>query len=591
MESTTIATKPGALRAALNYEPLPLKFGTSGRRGDVVHLTQLEIYINAVAELEYLQSLPREEGGITRGDEFFYASDLRPSSSHFDSHLGGRGEIAQAIERAIIDAGMRPVNLGRIPTPALTSYAIERNRGSIMVTGSHIPFERNGYKVNTARGELLKKDEAPVNRLVDEARAQIYDQPAAKSLFNASGMFKTGHHKLPDPKTSGRRAYVQRYIDFFTGHSLKGKRLIAYEHSAVGRDILVEILRKLGAEVIPTGRSETFVPIDTENIDDAQLALMRQFVEKATAKHGPVDALVSTDGDSDRPLIISVDNDLIDGQPRPHARFLGGDLVGIITAEYLGADAVVVPISCNDALDLGSLKEALEPKTRIGSPFVIAGMEKARAKGRSRICGWEANGGFLTGSDICRNQKTLKALPTRDAMLPILCVLFASVERGLSVGQLFALLPKRYSKAALLKNFPRATSLKIVSRFTPEEARIRDLFFPTPEGRVDFFNEDARRLSASDADTRLALNIREGLSKFFRQSDGFGPISRINYTDGVRIYFANNDVAHVRPSGNADELRIYAVADTQERADAITRLGVGEPDGILRSLARSLSPH
>jgi len=39
-------------------------------------------------------------------------------------------------------------------------------------------------------------------------------------------------------------------------------------------------------------------------------------------------------------------------------------------------------------------------------------------------------------------------------------------------------------------------------------------------------------------------------------------------TDGVRVLFDNGDVAHVRPSGNADELRIYTVADTQARADA-----------------------
>jgi phosphomannomutase len=45
-------------------------------------------------------------------------------------------------------------------------------------------------------------------------------------------------------------------------------------------------------------------------------------------------------------------------------------------------------------------------------------------------------------------------------------------------------------------------------------------------------------------------------------------------------------VAHVRPSGNADELRIYAVADDQARADAIARAAVAEPDGILRRMEK-----
>jgi phosphomannomutase len=54
----------------------------------------------------------------------------------------------------------------------------------------------------------------------------------------------------------------------------------------------------------------------------------------------------------------------------------------------------------------------------------------------------------------------------------------------------------------------------------------------------------------------------------------------------VRIWFSNGDVAHLRPSGNADELRIYAVADTPARAEEIVAMGIAEPDGILRSLER-----
>ena len=140
------------LGAHLNYTPRDLGFGTSGRRGEVVHLTQLEIYINALAELEYLQSLPRAQGGIERGEEFYFAHDLRPSSTAFLPGDPRRGEIAQAIEAAIRDAGMIPVNLGAIPTPALTYFALSRGKGSIMVTGSHIPFDRNGYKTNRSTG-------------------------------------------------------------------------------------------------------------------------------------------------------------------------------------------------------------------------------------------------------------------------------------------------------------------------------------------------------------------------------------------------------------------------------------------------------
>ena len=543
----SVVTKVDSLRSRLKYEPQVLGFGTSGRRGKVVDLTQLEIYLNALAELEYLQSLPLTEGGIRRGEDFYFAYDLRPSSSEFVAQEEGRGEIAQAIVKAITDAGMQAVNLGRIPTPALASFALSRNKGSIMVTGSHIPFERNGYKTNSSRGELLKQQEAPINEQVRQVRQRLYEQPWEQSLFDERGMLKCGHQELPAEHGAARAAYIERFTNFFSGSTLKGKRILVYQHSAVGRDLLVEILERLGAQVVKGGRSDTFVPIDTENIDAAQLAVIQGL---ADASSGPLDAVVSTDGDSDRPLVLGVD------PLTAQVHFFGGDLVGMVVAEYLQADAVVVPISCNDAIDRGKLASVVEPKTRIGSPFVIAGMEAALAQGKKRVCGWEPNGGFLTGSPIARNGAILEPLLTRDAGLPILGVLFAAQQDGLSLVDLFARLPKRFSRAALLKQFPRAIALKIVDRFSPP-----------------------------NADTE---EIQKDLAQFFTPALGFAGVTHVDYTDGVRILFANGEVAHVRPSGNADELRIYAVADTQSRADEIAAMGIAEPAGILRKMEKAV---
>ena len=552
------------LRSRLVYQPLELRFGTSGRRGEVVHLTQLEVYINVLAELGYLESRSVAEGGIIRGEEFYFAYDLRPSSSTYVPEQQGRGEIAQAVECAIRDAGMRPVNLGRIPTPALAHYAVSHGRGSIMITGSHIPFDRNGYKTNTARGELGKTDEGPINRAVQSVRERVYSEPFVESPFDERGLFKSGHRELSAEGDQARTAYIERYTSFFHGFSLDGWRLVVYQHSSVGRDVLVEILERLGAEVFPSGRSNTFIAIDTENIDEAQLATIQELAEEAIAKHGSIDAVVSMDGDSDRPLILSVD------APTGRVRFFGGDLVGMIVAMYLGADAAVVPISCNDAIDRSTLAQVVEPKTRIGSPYVIAGMERALRKGRQTVCGWEANGGFLAGSDIVRNGNLLRALPTRDAVLPILGVLFAAQAKGLSVSELFDQLPRRFSSAARLQDFPRPIAAEMVERLSPRDPNVQDVAFD--QGVA------GEQMEA----------IRKQLESLFTPQMGFGTITRLNYTDGVRIIFSSGDVAHLRPSGNADEFRIYAVADTQARANSITKMGVAEPDSILRRLERSM---
>lgn len=548
--------REATLAAALTYTPVPLAFGTSGRRGEVVDLSQLELYINVRADLDYLFSLPSTAGGIAPGSSFFYACDLRPSSTQRVAAQGGRGELAQTVASAISDAGLVPVFLGEIPTPALTAYGIAQGCGSIMVTGSHIPFERNGYKTNSARGELRKEDEAPLAVHVARWRAQLYGETALTSRFDSKGMLKKAPAALPVADAAARRAYLQRFRAFFGAGCLVGRQVLVYQHSAVGRDLLVEMLEALGARVRAVGRSEVFVPIDTEAIDAATLETMRQLAARASADGTRYDALVSTDGDSDRPLMVGLD---YDGAGRCTARFWGGDLVGILTADYLVPDAVVVPVSCNDAVDLGSLAARVWAKTRIGSPYVIAGMEAALAAGRQRVCGWEANGGFLTATAVERGGRTLPALPTRDAFLPILAILVMMGEREQGLNALFETLPRRCSCAGLLRHLPRAASLLIVAALSP-----------APE----------------DADTSAGQGrIAARVANFFSAADGFGAPISLDYTDGVRITFDNGDIAHVRPSGNADELRIYAVADSQARADAIVAAAVAERDGILRRLA------
>jgi phosphomannomutase len=210
-------------------------------------------------------------------------------------------------------------------------------------------------------------------------------------------------------------------------------------------------------------------------------------------------------------------------------------------------------------------------------------MEKALAANKRAVCGWEANGGFLTGSSIQRDGHTLPALPTRDAMLPILCALFSAKSKSLSLIDLFAGLPKRFSRAALLKSFPRPVGLEIVARFSPSSASLEEARFE--EDRAVLYG------ARGDGIEREVCEIRRKLEGYFGQRRGFAPIERLNYIDGVRMTFANGEVAHLRPSGNADEFRIYAVADTQTRAEQIAALGIAEPDGILREIERSLARH
>jgi phosphomannomutase len=327
-------------------------------------------------------------------------------------------------------------------------------------------------------------------------------------------------------------------------------------------------------------RSDTFVPIDTEDVSPGDEARYRAMVQAHRAH-----ALVSTDGDGDRPLIVD-----------ETGRFHRGDMVGLVTAELLGARFAAVPVTVSDALDMhlasraGTAPAMAVVRTRIGSPYVIAAMRRALAAGTAGVVGWEANGGFLTGSRFALGQGMLAPLPTRDAVLPILAVLLTAAGKGVQMSGVFARLPRRATRAGLLDDFAPAASQAILAALRPGDAAAQAVRFTAAGVIVEA--ADGRVLPVADDAAVPYLACREALGRYFGAGAGFGAIQRIDYTDGVRIGFAGGDVAHLRPSGNAPQLRIYAVSDTQERADAIVALATG-PDGLLQRMARELTgePH
>jgi phosphomannomutase len=371
-------------------------------------------------------------GALARGAAVAVAGDFRPSTDR----------IMEAVFRAAEDAGYRAVNCGKTPSPAVALFGLEQKIPALMVTGSHIPDDRNGIKFNSPSGEISKADEAGIATQVVQVNA---------ALFTADGWFvQKNSAPRPDADAAGKN-YIARYLNVFAADALAGLRVGVYQHSAVGRDVLVEILRGLGATVTPLGRSEKFLPVDTEAIrpEDVQLA-------RGWAAGGSFDAIVSADGDSDRPLVSD-----------ERGEWLRGDVAGILCTQFLCADSVSTPVSCNTALEKTGWFHEVR-RTRIGSPYVIAAMQDAAAAGAQTIVGYEANGGFLLQSDVQVGDKVLRALPTRDAVIVLLAVLLTAKRRGKTISALVAELPARIFRsppvAHCSRNFPPATTRQIVRR-------------------------------------------------------------------------------------------------------------------------------
>ena len=480
-------------------------FGTSGARGMVTAMTDAVCFGYTFGFLSYLA----ERGEIKPGCCVALAGDLRPSTPR----------ILSACAAAIRAFGSEPIFCGYVPTPALALHAFAHGMPSLMVTGSHIPADRNGIKFYRPTGELLKSDEPGMGaQVVDLDGGRFVDGNLASASI------------LPEV-TDVETAYVRRYVDHFGKGPLAGKRIGVYQHSAVGRDLLARILRELGADIALLGRSETFVPVDTEAIRPEDVVLAREW-----AAGGTFDAIVSTDGDSDRPLLAD-----------EAGTWLRGDILGILCAEQVGATSVVTPVSSNTALELlGRFGHCR--RTRIGSPYVITAMTEEQATGSHVVCGYEANGGFLLGTAIPGvGGTTTVALPTRDAVLPILAVLTADAP---NVSAQVAALPRRFTFSDRMAPFPAEMSGALFER-----------------------------LLAGGQSDQLALQTR-----LF--GDFAGAAQSINLVDGVRTTFTSGVIIHVRGSGNAPELRCYTEAGSQEAAAECNRKAF---DCVRRFMAAELT--
>ncbi|MGB3026606.1 phosphomannomutase [Paradevosia shaoguanensis] len=458
-----------------------LKFGTSGLRGLVTDLVGAASVNYTLAFITYLKG----KGELAEGGTLLVGRDLRDSSP----------AIAGAVVAAARHAGLNPIDCGELPTPALALESQRLGVPAVMVTGSHIPADRNGLKFYVAAGEIDKADEAGIlDALPHVDGAAIEVKPLASG------------------ESSALARYERRYEGFLGQNALAGLRIGVFQHSSVARDLLVRVLHALGADAVELGRSDIFVPVDTEAISPDNTRRAGVWTADLV-----LDAIVSTDGDADRPLIID-----------QCGSFVRGDLVGLLTARFLGADVVVTPVTSNSAIESsGAFARVI--RTRVGSPYVIAAMRDAEGV----VVGFEANGGVLLGSEA----RGLSPLPTRDALLPILAVLGLMRAEGKSMSELVAELPPRFGSSDRLEQ--------------------------VPHDRAAILMEQLRRDAAA----------------YFAE---LGEVLEVSDVDGLRFTLANGDVIHYRVSGNAPELRCYIEAATPERAEALLEWGLDAAERVIR---------
>ena len=101
----------------------------------------------------------------------FSKNDLRVAIGR-DSRLSGE-KLCSWICSSLVEQGLKVTNFGMASTPAMFMSTVTdgyKFDGSIMITASHLPFNRNGFKFFTANGGLEKED---IKKILAYAESEV----------------------------------------------------------------------------------------------------------------------------------------------------------------------------------------------------------------------------------------------------------------------------------------------------------------------------------------------------------------------------------------------------------------------------------
>jgi len=299
--------------------------------------------------------------------------------------------LESALEAGFASAGVDVLLTGPLPTPgvAYLTRALRLSLG-VVISASHNPFEDNGIKFFSARGEKLPDEwELAVEAALGEAPtwADSHNLGKARRLDDARG----------------------RYIEFckstFASNlSLKGLKLVIDAAHGAGYQVAPEVFHELGAEVISIGCAP-----DGLNINAGVGATHPQALVAAVAQHCAHYG-IALDGDADR-------LQLVDAQGR---LYNGDELLYVMVADRLDqgeqVPGAVGTLMTNMAVELALQNRGVDfVRAKVGDRYVLEDL----------VCrGWQL-GGEGSGHLIALDRHT-----TGDGIVSALQILQAVARSG-----------------------------------------------------------------------------------------------------------------------------------------------------------------
>ncbi|PKP60131.1 MAG: phosphoglucosamine mutase [Candidatus Altiarchaeales archaeon HGW-Altiarchaeales-1] len=275
--------------------------------------------------------------------------------------------IRTAVISGLLSAGCDVYDSGITPVPSI-QYAVKEKiykfDAGIMITGSHIPIDRNGLKFFMPDGnEVYGKTEEEIENIYfgNKFKRASWNEIGKIYTADAGKIYK--EMLLKEGVKVSKEDALTIIVD--TGHGAQS-------------NVMPQILRELGHKVITlNAQMDGFFPGRPSEPDKKNLENLMKVVRALNADIG-----MAFDGDGDRSIFID-----------DKGEYVMGDMVGAIIADYLmrKGDIVVTGITTSAIIEYVAEKNGGRViRTKVGAADVVGAIMKNNA-----VFGFEENGGSI----------------------------------------------------------------------------------------------------------------------------------------------------------------------------------------------------